>query len=392
MYTLLAMLSNFVIGPKFLERLYLPTYLINKLFDLDKTTWSQWKWYRKLTYCAHCVILLGIMSLTCLVIVLEPLYFHKTIDFRQSCNSVALFAIRVQGFVAAIFLLIWNYYGYRVRFLRRLTNAGCGAGIINARERIERTNISLIVFIFITILVSSTFQLLHAFKVDTPLANDPIDKLGLLPIILLVICTLFCLTALMNSLSVISIHFLIICAEYEKLADEFREDLNTFQLPVVTHYSHAHHNLWRLWTVVKSIMSYYQTFNLLSNMILFIYLFSTVNFQTSWIDFGFGLYLALFSLASIILPFLFVSSFRHAFKRLQIECLELAASGKILHDGVYAFLPVLASSIQRKIYRLRLFGLVDVNIRNLIKLLFLCVVVASVLRLLFNRNELNKIV
>ncbi|CAD5216829.1 unnamed protein product [Bursaphelenchus okinawaensis] len=173
---------------------------------------------------------------------------------RFSFNTYALFIIRLHGFGAAIFLIVWNYFEYRLRFLKCLTDAACGAGIIKARKMIEKCNVTLLSFVFITILISTTFQLLHVFKANTPMSKDTIDYVPVVPTVLLIITTIFALVAQTNAMSVVYIHFAVICAEYDKLAFEFREDVNTFQLPVVTHYAHAHHNIWRLWTVINRVM------------------------------------------------------------------------------------------------------------------------------------------
>ncbi|CAG9536214.1 unnamed protein product [Cercopithifilaria johnstoni] len=197
---------------------------------------------------------------------------------RKNPLEIALSIFQLQGVLNLCFLIYWDRNSVGDKLRQRLQATSTGVGVLRRKTLLD--NIHFGAIIFGTII--SIFMI--AYKIIRIIANNysPIVKVPLnfnLPHYFhWLFVGIFVYVAFSYSAIYAEVYSLIsiICAEYRALNDDFANDYNTYQLPVIKHYVTAHWTISRSHALFGRSLSLWMSFHLSTSALSCIYLLRSV--------------------------------------------------------------------------------------------------------------------
>ncbi|KAM3722496.1 Soluble lytic murein transglycosylase [Dirofilaria immitis] len=203
----------------------------------------------------------------------------------NECHTIFITSLLI---IILLITITQFYYGIRTAFINppeiaitilQLQATSTGIGVL--RRESSLNNIHLVAIIFGTII--SLFMIIY--KILRLIANNysPVIKLSFnfnLPYIFhwlfggIFIYVAFSYSAIYAEVfSLIS----IICAEYRALNDDFANDRNTYQLPVIRHYVTAHWTISQSHALFNRSLSLWMSFHLSTSILSCIFLLRSIS-------------------------------------------------------------------------------------------------------------------
>ncbi|MCP9257563.1 hypothetical protein DINM_000725 [Dirofilaria immitis] len=225
----------------------------------------------------HTIFITSLLIIILLITITQFYYGIRTAFINPP--EIAITILQLQGILNLCFLIYWDRYLIDHKLRQHLQATSTGIGVL--RRESSLNNIHLVAIIFGTII--SLFMIIY--KILRLIANNysPVIKLSFnfnLPYIFhwlfggIFIYVAFSYSAIYAEVfSLIS----IICAEYRALNDDFANDRNTYQLPVIRHYVTAHWTISQSHALFNRSLSLWMSFHLSTSILSCIFLLRSIS-------------------------------------------------------------------------------------------------------------------
>ncbi|KAK0420832.1 hypothetical protein QR680_014915 [Steinernema hermaphroditum] len=285
-------------------------------------------------------------------------HFYLLRHFESASLAIEIVHVLVycQGFTSFVFLLWWQKNGIAASFHQSLIRTTSGVGFVKHSKDISKIHSCSFIFgCLIAFLIVVRFgialftNLLHS-ELESPLLDY-----SLFPVtfrLSLLISSVFFTLSIPAANSILLSLTGIVIAEFQALASDFSEDVNTFQLAVTKHYISVHWKISRLWLLwlhrpVTILFSSQIVIHLLSLLLLAV---SGVH-RSEWpLEIAIAATLVTNSIVALVLIFIVAIRTRSHGTGLQYPMTALVASERALHDQTYSAVCVYNGFLQHSTF------------------------------------------
>uniref|UniRef100_A0A0R3RQ32 Gustatory receptor n=1 Tax=Elaeophora elaphi TaxID=1147741 RepID=A0A0R3RQ32_9BILA len=233
--------------------------------------------YRWITEC-HTIFITLFLIIILLITITQFWYGIRTTSVNPL--EVAISILQLQGVLNLCFLIYWDRSSVGDKLRQRLQATSTGIGVLRRKTLLDNIHLGAVIFgTFITVFMI-TYKILRVIANNySPIMKIPHDLNFNLPhdfhwlFVGIFVYVAFSYPAIYAEVySLIS----IICAEYRALNDDFANDCNTYQLPVIRHYVTAHWTMSRSHALFGRSLSLWMSFHLSTSTLSCIYLLRSV--------------------------------------------------------------------------------------------------------------------
>uniref|UniRef100_A0A8R1Y2J6 Uncharacterized protein n=1 Tax=Onchocerca volvulus TaxID=6282 RepID=A0A8R1Y2J6_ONCVO len=224
----------------------------------------------------HTVFIILFLITTLSIIIIQFYYGIRTTSINSS--EIALTILQLQGLLNLCFLIYWDRRSVGDKLRQHLQATSTGIGVLRWKSLLNNIHLGAIIFGTIISLFMITYKVLQIIA-DNYSPSVKISSNFNLPYNFhwlsdgIFIYVTFSYSAIYAEVySLIS----IICAEYRALNDDFANDYNTYQLPVIRHYVTAHWTISRSYALFNRSLSLWMSFHLSTSTLSFIFLLRSI--------------------------------------------------------------------------------------------------------------------
>uniref|UniRef100_A0A915PRH9 Gustatory receptor n=1 Tax=Setaria digitata TaxID=48799 RepID=A0A915PRH9_9BILA len=198
-----------------------------------------------------------------LLIAIIQFWFGLRENSATSANppEVVISILQLQGILNLCFLVYWDRHSIGDKLRQRLQATSTGIGVLRRKSLLNNIHV-------LRIIANN-----YSPVIKVPLNFDLPHYLHWLFVGIFVYVAFSYPAIYAEVYSLIS----IICAEYRALNDDFADDCNTYQLPVIRHYVNAHWNMSQSHALFSRSLSLWMSFHLLNSLLCCIFLLRSIS-------------------------------------------------------------------------------------------------------------------
>ncbi|VIO92221.1 Uncharacterized protein BM_BM17408 [Brugia malayi] len=233
---------------------------------------------RRRSWIAECHMIFIIFFLIIILLITTVQFWYDVRTTSANPPEIAVSILQLQGVLNLCFLVYWDIHSVGDKLRQRLQATSTGIGVLRRKSLLDNIHLGAIISGTIISVFMIIYQILQIIANNySPIVKIPLN-INLSHYFHWLFVVIFIYVAFSYPAVYTEVYSLIsiICAEYRALNDDFANDCNTYQLPVIRHYVAAHWTMSQSHALFGRSLSLWMSFHLSTSTLSCIFLLRSV--------------------------------------------------------------------------------------------------------------------